>query len=190
MFESKPKPPGIVSAFDDQAIRWTVTGDWVTLALSRFQISVAAVEHRSSPEPTAYGVVHQDHATANVLPTILTFNARPGIYKDDRLGTMGFDGKLPREGDPGYLMLRVSVNDPDGRLTRELDAAFQAAASCGERFVHVHLKRDRPDADAIMEGLATNGHGQSMIITDVQFKRLSILPEAPDWSWKWGSMWW
>lgn len=187
MFGSKSKQKrqlanSPVADFNDPAIKWALRGNWLTLALSKFEVPIFSQNVLTYvDEPKAYGVVHFEHGD-RLLRCELTLSSEPS-EEYDRLGQASFE-RITDE-DNSYVLLRVVLTDPRKKMERALQGAFDSAGGSGNRFVHVAFRREPPDIDAFLPELKEKNYGGYHPLTDISFKRLTILPSAPAWSWRW-----
>ncbi|MFP5449043.1 MAG: hypothetical protein ACLGHU_09895 [Alphaproteobacteria bacterium] len=188
MFGSKDKPsPGlkIAASFDTHEVKWSLTGEWLTLALSQFEQNYSSRHDRTDWDfPTAIGVVHFEHGTDFAIPVQLTLveDERP---ERGRVGTAHYDSRNDYAGGTEMVILKVAVKDASGKIAKALQDAFTSAAISEERFVHVTFKRGNLDPADFIPKLVENRYGAYHDLAEVHIKRRTHLAKAPAWSWLW-----
>lgn len=172
-----------VAEFSDPAVKYTLQGEWMTLALSKFEVSFSTrQEARYLDDPKAYGLVHFDFGRERLLRCALTLNREPDEPSYDRVGFAYFNRFLSKD-DP-HVLLEVVLADPRGKIESALQKTFEAAALSGNRFVHIAFRREKLDVDAVLADLQDRGNGRHPL-TEISLRRQLTLPKAPAWSWLW-----
>ena len=188
MFGSKDKQaPGlkIANSFNTSEVRLSLTGEWLTVALSRFEQTYTSRHDRKDWDfPTAIGVVHFDHGSEVAIPVQIT------LAEDETLerGKVGVAHYNSRKGDAGgteMIILEIGLKDASGKIANALQDAFTSAAISEERFVHVTFKRAKLDPTEFVPELIEQHYGAYHDLTEVQIKRLTHLAKTPVWSWLW-----
>lgn len=183
---AKPSPLEPVTDFDDQAIKLALTGEWLSLALARLQTNFrTGYERHDWDEPSAQGVVHFETGFDRLIRAELHINTEPREETRGRIGRAHLTSMRELGGDPGFILLRVAIADPRGKITSALQDSFNSAALSGNRFVHVHFRREEPNFEAMLTELKESGYGAYHSLTEISFKRETILPKAPVGSWSW-----
>ena len=189
MFRSKDKskPPGKnapVATFADTIIKSSLQGEWLTLALSKFETTFSTkTDYRHLDDPKAHGLVHFHYGHDRVIRCELTLSSEDEV-KHDRVGyasydRMGYDGD-----DDQHVILRVDLPDPRRKIEQALQAAFDSAALSNNRFVHIAFRREKLDVDAVFADLQDQGNAGHPL-TQISLTRQTLLPQAPAWSWLW-----
>jgi hypothetical protein len=188
MFGGKSKPGSglrIASSFEAHEVKRSLTGEWLTLALSRFEQNYTSRYDRKDWDfPTAIGVVHFEHGTDVAIPVQLT------LVEDEQAerGKVGVAHYTSRNDDAGgteMIILEVAVKDESGKVAKALQDAFTSAAITEERFVHVTLKRAKLDPAEFVSELIEKRYGAYHDLEEIQIRRRTLLPKTPAWSWLW-----
>lgn len=189
MFGSKDKQsPGmkIAASFDTHEVKWSLTGEWLMVALSQLEQTYSSRHDRTEWDfATAIGVVHFEHGTDFAIPVQLTLveNERP---ERGKVGTAHYDSRTGYAGGNDMVILKVAVKDASGKIAKALQEAFASAAISQERFVHVTFKRENLDPTEFIPKLIEKRYGAYHDLTEVQIKRRTHLAKSPSWSWLWG----
>lgn len=188
MFGSKDRQAQglkIANSFDIYEVKRSLTGEWLTLALSRFEQNYTSRHDRKDWDfPTAIGVVHFDHGSDFVIPVQLTLTEDEAPDRS-KVGVAHYNSRNDGNGGTEMIILEVAVKDASGKVAKALQDAFTSAAISEERFVHVTFKRAKLDPAEFTAELAENRYGAYHDLTEIQIKRRTHLAKTPSWSWLW-----
>ncbi len=188
MFGSKNKQrPGlkIANSFEAPEVKWSLTGEWLMLALSRFETTYTSRHDRKDWDfPTAIGVIHFDRGTDVAIPVQLTL-LEDRSPERGKVGVAHYDSRNSDAGGTEMIILEVMLNDEGGRIAKALQDAFTSAAISEERFVHVSFKRAKLDPAEVVPELVEKLCGAYHDLTEMQIKRRTHLAKTPAWSWLW-----
>lgn len=172
--------PEVVESLDDKAVRWALTGEWLTLALARVE-QVFATD-APAQETVAYGFVHHDRGSGRHLRAKLTLERRTDAR---RLGSAFID---TFDSSPPVCLMHVVVSDPDGAAGDRLLTAMDRAARSNMRFLHVRFRRERSDVDDLVGDLAGKGGGAHHDLFAMTFTDQLILPRSPTMARGWAGL--
>lgn len=188
MFGSKDKQAlglKIANGFDTYEVKRSLTGEWLTLALSRFEQNYTSRHDRRDWDfPIAIGVVHFEHGTDFAIPVQLTL-VEDEAPERGKVGVAHYNSRSGDDGGTEMIILEVAVKDAGGKIAKTLQDAFTSAAISEERFVHVTFKRAKLDPAEFIAELAENRYGAYHDLTEMQIKRRTHLARTPAWSWLW-----
>lgn len=175
-----------VTDFDDPVIKATLSGNWLTLALSRLQTNYrSGYERHDWDEPSAQGVVHLDIGYDRVLRAELNISTQVSDPPRGQIGNAYLIGAREATSRQSYVLLKAAIADPGGKITAALQDSFNSAALSGSGWVHVRLRREKLDLEAVMTDLNEKKYGAHHHITEVNFMCETILSKAPIGSWAW-----
>ncbi len=188
MFGHKAKQASgvrVADSFEGHDVERSLRGEWLVFALSRFETSFTSRYDRSDSDfPVASGIVHFDHGTNVAIPAQLTLLENEPTERG-RVGVAHYNSMMGDAGGLKHIVMEVAVNDPNGKVAKALQDAFDSAALSEERFVHVTFKRAKLDPAEHLPALKGNGYGAYHDLTEIQFKRRTQLAKTPIWSWLW-----
>jgi hypothetical protein len=188
MFRGKSKPGSglrIADSFEAPEVERSLTGEWLTLALSRFEQNYTSRHDLKDWDfPTAIGVVHFGYRTDVAIPVQLTL-VEDELPERGKIGVANYTSVSGDGGGTAMIILKVSVKDKGGKIAKALQEAFTSAAITEERFVHVTMKRAKLDPTDFMQELIEKRYGAHHDLTEIQIKRRTQLPKTPTWSWLW-----
>ena len=189
MFGGKGKAKGSITGqpvanMDHPLVKTALQGQWVTLALARFETTFSTVtELKSFDDPKAYGVVHLPFNSDSQIRCELTLLRDPADVDPTKVGAAYIEQMDDRE-DP-HLVFRFYLTDPRGKIEKALQSAFDSAALSTTNFVHFSLRRTDLDVEAILSELKEKDHGGDHPLIGYSLTRKTTLPHAPAWSWRW-----
>lgn len=188
MFGHKAKQASgvrVADSFEGHDVERSLRGEWLVFALSRFETSFTSRYDRSDSDfPVASGIVHFDHGTNVAIPAQLTLLENEPTERG-KVGTAYYSSMSGDAGGLKLIVMEVAVNDPNGKIAKALQDAFDSAALSEERFVHVTFKRAKLDPEEHLPALKGSGYGAYHDLTEIQFKRRTQLAKTPTWSWLW-----
>lgn len=189
MFGSKDRQGSglkIANSFETSEVEWSLTGEWLTIALSRFEQKFSSrYDRKDSDFATAIGVVHFDHGTNLAIPVELTLLEDKPLGRG-KVGVAHYNSQNRIRGDGTELItLEIAVNDKGGKVAKALQDAFTSAGISEERFVHVTFKRAKLDPAELVPDLIEKRYGAYHDLSEIQIRRRTHLAKTPAWSWAW-----
>ena len=188
MFGSKDKQASglkIANSFDIYEVERSLTGEWLTLALSRFEQKYTSRHDRKDWDfPTAIGVVHFETGTNFAVPAQLTLIEDEAAERG-KTGVAHYDSRNDGKGGTEIIILEVAVKDADGKIAQARQDAFTSAAISEERFVHVSFRRAKMDPAEFIPELIEKRYGAYHDLIEIDIKRRTHLAKTPAWSWLW-----
>lgn len=188
MFGSKDKQASglkVANSFDTSEVRWSLTGEWLTVALSRFEQTYTSRHDRKDWDfPTATGVVHFDHGSDVAVPVQITL-AEDETPERGKVGVAHYNSRNDGAGGTEIIILEIGLKDSSGKIAKALQDAFTSAAISEERFVHVTFKRAKLEPTEFVPELIEQRYGAYHDLIEVQIRRRTHLAKTPAWSWLW-----
>ncbi len=176
----------VANNFEVNEVRWSLTGEWLTVALARFEQTFTSRYDRQEDDfPKAVGVVHFDHASDVAIPVVVTLDEEQEAERG-KVGVAHYTSRNKlRGGGTELITLELRLNDKRGKIRRALQDAFTCAAISQERFVHVSFRRVNPATDRLVGELSKQRYGADHDLQEVQIRQRTHLANTPSWAWAW-----